>query len=68
MTAENLVLMLHNLIGVDGAGRVDFGSHHHPRYNDFDIIFGPYLAHSRPYTTPHAPWATLCLVPMLIWC
>lgn len=31
MTAENLVLMLHNLIGVDGAGRVDFGSHHHPR-------------------------------------
>lgn len=31
ITMENLVLMLHSLIGVDGSGRVDFGSHHHPQ-------------------------------------
>ena len=30
ITMENLILLLHNLIGVDGAGRVDFGSPHHP--------------------------------------
>eukprot|EP00729_Bicosta_minor_P008165 gene8165-15493_t len=30
ITMENLILLLHNLIGVDGAGRVDFGSAHHP--------------------------------------
>jgi len=37
-------------------------------YGDFDIIFGPFLAYSPLYTTPHAPWSTLYLVPMLIWC
>ena len=40
----------------------------HRRYNDFDIILGPFLTHHESFTTLHAPRDVLYLVTMVIGC
>ena len=37
-------------------------------YNDFDIILGHFTCTSQPHRTPHATWAVLHFVPVLIGC